>query len=429
MLVIILAWSCGATWAQIDIPGEKSSTVQTPEASAESGTMTLKELVKMATEGNASIRSAGQSAQAKKSLVKPAQTLPDPYVIVQSMGDPLPGKLQRGDPSSARTIGVEQEIPFPGKLGLKGKIASIEAEVEELNHAQTHRQVIADLKQAYFDLYVIRKSIEIVQKDKKLLQDFVQIAETKYQVGQGIQQDVLKAQVEISKLIDRLVVLDQRRIAAEAQINALLNRPPDTAVGKPADFQKAEMKYSLEELGQLAQVNSTAMRVQEREIERRQKSVELAGKEFYPDFAVGFTYYNREDQPEMYGWMLKAKVPLYFWRRQGPELDSARQSLASARSMRDGVSSTIGSQIKQFYIMATTSDRLVKLYSLVVVPQASLALESATASYQVGNADFLTLIDSLTALLDYQVKFYESLGDFEKALAQLEPLVGVGLVD
>lgn len=429
MLFTILAGFSGVAMAQIDIPRDRSLSTPVADAPAGSETITVKDLVTIAVERNPAIRAAQETAQAKKSLVKPAETLPDPSIVVQSMGDPLPGKLQRGDPSSARTIGVEQEIPFPGKLGLKGKIASIEAQVEELNRTQTQRQVIAELKQAYYDLFVIRKSMEIVRKDKNLLQNFVEIAQTKYQVGQGIQQDVLKAQVEISKLIDRLVVLDQRRIVAEAQINALLDRPPDTMLGKPADITKAELKYSLEELGQLAQVNSTAMQIQEREIDRRQKSVELAHKEFYPDFSAGFTYYDRDANPSMYGWMLKAKVPLYFWRKQAPELDSAKQSLASARSMRQSTSTTVSSQIKQFYILATTSDRLVKLYSLVVVPQASLALESATASYQVGNTDFLTLIDSLTALLEYEVKYYESLGDFEKALAQLEPLVGADLTD
>jgi outer membrane protein TolC len=233
--------------------------------------------------------------------------------------------------------------------------------------------------------------------------------------------------VEISKLIDRLTVLEQRREIAEALINNLLYRQPETPVGKPAPVQKAELRYSLDQLNYIAQSNFPMLKMQEREIDRNQYAVQLARKEFYPDFSVGFTYFNRTAVPEMYGLMFSAKVPLYFWRKQRPELESAASSLASAQKQRDSMLSLLYFRLKDSYLMATTSERLIQLYGTGVIPQATLSLESAVAGYQVGKVDFLTLIDNLVTLLDYELKYYEVLIDYQKALAQLEPFVGTEL--
>ena len=188
------------------------------------------------------------------------------------------------------------------------------------------------------------------------------------------------------------------------------------------------MPIRSKELTQLAQSNSPALKVSQSEISRREQGVELAVKEFYPDFAAGFTYFERDENPGMYGLMVSAKLPLYFWRKQGPELDAARLNLSSARSMRDSTSSTVRYQVKEAYTMATTSEKLANLYVSAIVPQSNLALNSAIANYQVGKIDILQLIDATMTLLEYQLKYYESVVEFHKALAQLEPLVGVDLI-
>lgn len=418
-------WSLDAL-AQTGVAVQNPPPHQTTRVASEMRTVTLDELVQEALERNPAIQAARRAVDAKRAMIVPATTLPEPTISFQTMGNLIPPTLQRGDPSSARTIGIEQEIPFPGKLALKGKMAKMEADAEWWNYEQMRRQVIADVKMAYYDLYLIHKSIEIVEKDKDLLQKFAQIAEARYRVGQGIQQDVLKAQVEISRLIDRLTVLQQRRGIAEALMNSLLFRPPETPVGTPAPVQKAELRYSLDQLHEIARANFPMLKMQEREIDRHQYAVQLARKEFYPDFSVGFTYFNRT-VPTMYGLLFKAKVPLYFWRKQRPELESAASSLASAQKQRDSMLSLLYFRLKDSYLVATTSERLIELYGKGVIPQATLSLESAVAGYQVGKVDFLTLIDNLVTLLDYELKYYEVLIDYQKALAQLEPFVGVEL--
>jgi outer membrane protein TolC len=334
----------------------------------------------------------------------------------------------RGDPSSARTYGIEQEIPFPGKRGLKESIASVEAQSGHWNHELVHLKVISELKQAFYELYLTHKSIDILLKNKELLQNFENIAESRYKVGQTTQQDVLKAQVEESKVLDKLLVQGQKKRTVEAKINSLLDRPAETPVGTPADFKKADLSYSLEELTQLALSNSPALKIADSEISRREQEVVLAGKEFYPDFAVGFTYFERDQNPGMYDLMASARLPLYFWRKQQPLLNAATLNLSSAKSMRDITLSTLQYQVKEAYNTAATSEKLANLYTSAIVPQSSLALNSAIANYQVGKIDFLQLIDASMSLLEYQLKYYESMVEFHKALAQLEPLAGVELI-
>ncbi len=409
-------------------PGRAFPQPQGEGSSLDAGEVTLDELLKAAAESNPELKAAAHSAAASKAMIPAAGALPEPTVSFETMGKLIPPKLMAGDPSSARTYGVEQEIPFPGKRGLKENIASAEADSQQFNHQLVHLKTMSELKQAFFELYFAHKSIETLMKNKDLLANFTQIAESRYKVGQTIQQDVLKAQVESSKILDRLLVQGQKKRTAEAKINSILYRPAESPVGKPAEFKKAELALSLEELTQLALNASPTIKVQESEISRRQYGVQLAQKEFYPDFAVGFTYYERDQNPEMYRLMVSAKVPIYFWRKQQPELEAARLNLSSARSMRDNANSTVRYQVKEAYTTVTTSDKLAKLYSSAIVPQANLALSSAIANYQVGKIDFLQLIDASMALLEYELKYYESITEFHKALAQMEPLVGMDLV-
>jgi len=406
---------------------EEPPGVVAQERSEDVGTVTLGELVREAVERNPAIQAAQHSAAAKKEMIQPARTLPDPTLGFQQMGDINPPGLQRGDPSSGRTYSITQDVPFPGKLDLKGKIAESEFESESWNQQQTQLQVVADLKVAYYNLYLLDKSTSIVQENKALLEQFAQTAEAKYRVGQGIQQDVLKAYVEISKLIDRLTVLEQRRAATESEINSLLYRPPGTPLGKPAKIEKAELRRSFDELYQLARTNYPALQMQEREISRNQHKVELARKEFYPDFTLGFSTVERSALSEMYGIMVNARIPLYFWRKQQPELSSANMSLDSARKQRDNTAAVLHAKLKDLYLTATTSERLLELYGTGVIPQAKIALDSVVAGYRVGSVDFLALMDSFITLLDYQLKYYEVLTEYQKALAQLEPYTGIEL--
>ncbi len=392
--------------------------------------LSLRVLIEEALAQNPEIIAMRRNFDMMRARVPQAKALPEPTLSYGYMGNavPLPPfDIQKGDPSSSRAFSVSQEIPFPGKLATKGKMANVAAEAEWWAYEQTQLNVVAEVKDAYFDLYFIRKSIETVTKNKELLEKFAKIAEASFAVGKGIQQDVLKAQVEISKLIDQLTVLEQRQQTAEARLNSLLFREPETPVGAPEEIKPRDFIYRLAELNELALTNFPTLKAQRRKIDREQYGVELAKKDFYPDFSVSLTYLNRPGMPDMYGVNVGVKIPVYFWQKQRPAVAEATASAAVEKQRLDNTTTLLFFRLKDRYLAATTAQRLVKLYGTTIIPQSSLALESAIAGYEVGKVDFLTLLDNLVTLLNYELSYYEQLANVEKAIAALEPLVGTTL--
>jgi outer membrane protein, heavy metal efflux system len=384
----------------------------------------LNALVNELLEKNPSILAARRAVDAKRAMVTPARTLPDPSVSFETMGNLIPPTVMAGDPSSARVLRFTQEIPFPGKLNLQGQIASAEADAESWKYEEVRRETIAELKMAYYDLFLARKLTEVVDKSKSLLQQFAEISESVYKVGKGTQQDVLKSQVEVSRLLDRLAVLQREGNSAQARIDTLLFRSPENPVVVPSEIPKPKLAYTLDQLYQKAVENNPKVRMNQKEIERSELSVALAKKSFYPDFEAQFSYFNRIDQQEMYGLMFKAKIPLYFWRKQRPELESATSSLLEQRKQYDNTLSTLYFKLKDPFLNTTTDANLLDLYGNAIVPQATLALESSISSYRVGTVDFLSLLSNQQTVLEYEMKYYEVLADYYKALVTLESLTG-----
>lgn len=389
----------------------------------------LNDLVAVALEQNPEIKAMQRSFDMMRARIPQAKALPEPMLSYGYAGNaPLPPfDIQKGDPASARTLSFTQELPFPGKLAIKGKMANVAAEAEWWNYEQVRLNVVAEVKDAYYDLYYIHKAIETITKNKELLEKFAKIAEASYSVGKGIQQDVLKAQVEVSKLVEQLTVLEQREQTAEARLNSLLFRELETPVGKPEEIKPRDFTYNLTDLREMALTNYPLLKAQRRRIDREQYGVELAQKDFYPDFNVGFTYFNRPGLPEMYAVNVGVKIPLYFWQKQRPAVAEAAASAATEKQRLENTSTLLFFRIKDRYLAATTAQRLVKLYGTTIIPQSSLSLESAISGYEVGKVDFLTLLDNLVTLLNYELSYYEQLSNQEKAIAALEPFVGANL--
>jgi outer membrane protein TolC len=273
----------------------------------------------------------------------------------------------------------------------------------------------------------VDKALEITQKNKELLEKVARIAEERYKVGKGLQQDVLRAQVEVSRVLQRLAVLRQRRRTLEAQLNSLLVRPLDSPIGPLAPVEKSVFAYSLEELLQKSVDNYPEIRRQEQLIEQNQLAVNLARKNYYPDFSVGWDYQNRPDFPEMYGLRFTVNLPVFYKSKQRQAVGEASASLAAAQHEREAIRTALFFQVKEQYLMAKTSEELLNLYFKAIVPQSTLALESGLAAYQVGSLDFLSLITNFTNVLDYEVNYYEELANFQKSLARLEEITGVEL--
>ncbi len=384
----------------------------------------LDTLVNELLEKNPAILAAQRAVDASRARITPARTLPEPIVSIETMGKLVPPILMEGDPSSARVFRFSQEVPFPGKLKLQGQMASAEAEAQRWGYENVRRETVAELKSAYYELFLAKKLTTVVENSRKLLVQFAEISESQYKVGKGAQQDVIKADVEVSKLEDRLAELERDIGSAQARINTLLYRPPDTPVAVPTDISTPTLAYTLDELYKKAERNNPQVRMNQKGIERSEYDVSLAKKAFYPDFEGEFSYFNRRDLPEMYGLKFSAKIPLYFWRRQRPELEAATSSLIEQRRTYENTLSTLYFKLKDPFLKTTTDTRLLDLYGKAIIPQATLALESSVSSYRVGTVDFLSLLSNQQTVLEYEMKYYDVLVDYYKALVTLESIAG-----
>jgi outer membrane protein TolC len=429
----ILLLSQGSTFAQQPSQLTNGSTsVERQNAAPASSVevvdrVNLQQLIEQALENNPEIKSMQRRFDMMRARIPQAKALDQPVLSVGYMGNIAPFYVQRDDPSSGRTISITQDLPFPGKRSLRGKVASSDADTEWWAFEQTRRNVVAEVKDAYFDLYYITKALGVVTKTKTLLEQFTKIAEARYTVGRGIQQDVLKAQVEFSKLLEQQTLLEQRKQVTEARLNSLLYRESDSPVGVPEELKPREFEYSLAQLNETAVTNYPELKAQRRKLDSAQYSIQLAKKEFYPDFSFGFTYINRPAMPEMYGLTVGIKLPIYTAQKQRPALTEATASFEAEKRTLENKATVLMFKVRDKYLAQNTAQRLVKLYSSTIVPQSSLSLESAIAGYQVGKVDFLTLLDNLVTLLNYELSYYEQLSNEEKAVAALEPLVGISL--
>ena len=394
---------------------------------APNGTQGLDDLIQEALKRNPGVQSALRQVDALRHRVPQAKTLPDPTVSVGWAGNITPFSVQQGDPSSYRGVSASQSIPFPGKLKLRGEIADREAEAAWWDYEAARRKLVADVKSAYYDYFAASKAVEITQKNKDLLQKLSSIAEARYRVGKGVQQDVLRSQVEISLLQQRLTVFEQQEKTAQVRLNTLLYRDPESPLSAPASFEPAKIGHSLDELYTLAREQDTGLQREQRMIERNQYAVNLAQKDYRPDFSVAYMYQQRPDMPDMHGFTVTANIPIFYRTKQREAVREQTQQLASSERSKENRQTELLFAVKQQYLLAKSSEELLKLYSQAVVPQSSLALESSMASYQVGTVDFLTILTNFTVVLDYEVSYYRELANYQMALAQLEPLVGVEL--
>ena len=392
------------------------------------GVVTLDQLVAEALEKSSEILAARRKFDAATKRPSQVSTLPEPKFSFTNFGVGHPASALNGSDFAYVGVGVSQEFPFPGKLSLMRAMARKEADGERQMVLDTELRVISRLKQAYHDLSYSHKAIEIVEKNRELLDKFTKIAEAKYRVGSGIQQDVLKAQVEISTLMQRLEMMGQQKGSLEAFINSLLNRPVSEELGKPAPVNKLELNRPLDELLRLARENAPRIRGRQEMLDSSAFALNLARKEYMPDFGASFQYQKTGSlYPDYYMATFEVKVPLYFWRKQRLGVEEAATRLVEKRHEYQMTSQEISFGVKDQFLMAKTSERLLAMYEQGVIPQAAASLESALAGYQTGKVDFLTLINNLTVLLNFEMDYYRELSNQQKAVARLEELVGVKL--
>lgn len=389
----------------------------------------LNDLIREALARNPEILAAQKRYEAARQRPAQESSLPDPTLSVgyASNGGPLPGQGLGTQPTSNIGFMVSQEIPYPGKRKLRGEIAAKEADAGFQQYLALQLSLRSQVTQAYHRLHHAYAVLDILAEGKDLLSQVIRVSEARYSAGKAAQQDVLKAQTQLSIIEARIAEKQQDRDTTAAEINALLNRKPGTQLGIPEDSEPVPLRVTVEDLlAQAAGISPDLRRAQEM-IQRNELAVNLARKDFHADYTVSAGYFYMGGMPPMYQVRLDIPIHLHTGQKQRPALDEQVDRLSESRRNFEAADQNLQFRVREAYLAAQTAYRLMNLYADTILPQTSLTIESSLASYQTGGTDFLSVLTNVLTKVDSEERYHEQRMMYEVARARLEELTGVPL--
>lgn len=374
----------------------------------------LADMVRYAAAVNPEIRAARQRLDSAAAMVPQARSLPDPVL-----------RFSYEDMDVRETMyGASQEIPFPGKLRLRGDIAERESAAMEQESVATRLAVIARLKEAYYEHLLARQAAGIVAKNRVLLVQFADAAGAGYAVGKMAQADVLRAQAEVSRSLGRLATLRQRERSSAAELSRVMDRPPTEVLEVAGRLETVPMRRNLDEI--LASVEQAPLLLaRARAVERGDAALALARREYWPDVEVGLLGVRDEPMGERgYQVMLNVTVPLYFATKQRYAVREATATRQSAAGDLQAMRQDLVMRVRDEVAKVERAAELIRLLRDAIIPQAQLTLDSARSGYAVGRVDFLTLLSSLLTLQENELELLMEIVEHEMGRARLEEIIG-----
>jgi len=405
------------------------STPESPGMAQHAGMPTsLRELIQEAEQKNPQIAASFHAWQASRNVPKQASALPETQLSVQqfSVGSPRPFAGYSNSDFAYIGFGASQDIPYPGKRQLRGRVAEHEADSMEAQTDSVRRAVVGNLKMVYFRLAYIQQTLGVLQRSDALLNQVQEASEARYRVGQGNQQDVLKAQLQHTKILQEVAHHHQEEGLLEAQIKQVLGRPQESADIVAETLILRTLPYSAAELLQKAREQNPDVHSKQASIRQQETQVELAHKNFRPDFNVQYNYEHTGSQTRDY-YMATFGIRLPNRGRQKAELAEAQENQERARQELDSESQRVLSEVQQQYVRATTAEERLKIYSDGLVPQSEATFQSALSAHQSNRQDFESLLSGFLDVLNLDLEYRSELVEHESALAELERLTGVDL--
>ncbi len=391
-----------------------------PASGAAEPTLSLAAVLEEARRSNPEIQAARSQWLGARAAVLPAKTWEPPQIGYESWG--FTGTRVTSAPE--KWYDISQEIPFPGKLHYKGKAADHESRrLEELYRA-TELDVLAKVRAAYYQLMLSQRAARLIQENVEVMRRFAKTAEAKYSVGKASQADALRAQVELGKMLSMLVAVQQEGESDRALLNALLDREAESPLETAEEPPVAPLAYAYKELEEIALAERPEVHAASHHVSHMRANLAASRSEALPDFSLQYTRRTRQGLPADSVGVVKMSLPfLYFW-RQGARVKSARFELEHARAMRRQAQALTRAEIKRYYSKVEAGRRLIELYKTSVLPQSEQAVKVSESAYQTDRIDFLNLLDSQRALLDFRLEYYQTVARYGENLAELERRVG-----
>lgn len=388
----------------------------------------LQALISEALEANPEIKEKSQVWTASKEAVRPAGALDDPSFSFNILALPVDTWAFNDWDMTQKQLAISQKFPFPGKLRLRSEVAQEQSRSDDFSLQDKINEIRTRVIQKYWTLSLAYASFDITEKNKHWWEQVVKVAETRYTVGRGQQADVLQAQVELGRYLDRLFQWRQRQESLQADLNALRSQPPGTPVSRPQPLQDRNFTLKLDDLLKMA-ADQPRLQALKAMVAKQDKAVDLARKNFYPDFTVGVAYGLREDKfprerPDFFSSTFMMNLPIWQGAKLKPRLREQQARRAAAQESYQATVDRLNSAITDRYeILKRLADQ-IKLYGQGIIPQARQAAEASLAAYQAGTLDFASLTQNFIALYNAELKWQEYLRDFEATWAELEWLVG-----
>lgn len=388
----------------------------------------LSQLIAEAEANNPQISGADHEARAARQMAPQVATLPDPKLTYQqfSVGSPKPFAGYTNSDFAYAGVGASQELPYPGKLRLRGQVAERDADVQQAEVAVTRASVSDAVKADYIQLAYLQQTLGILRENKAVLGQLIQDATAHYEVGEGMQQDVLEAQVNRTKIVKEITMHHQEMGKLQAELKGLLNRDQSSPDIVTEDLRETPLKLTSGNLLALVRKNNPQIQVDANAIQKQGAQLASAKREGKPDFEIGYMYQNTDRKYRDY-YMFTVNVTLPRKKRVNAEVAEAEEGLIASQNALDAHLQQQLAQAQKGYVQATSDEELLKEYREGLIPQSDAAYRAALNSYASNRDQFVHALSYFIDLLNLRLEYAQTLLDHEMTLAHLESLTGATL--
>ncbi len=389
----------------------------------------LQQLLEEADKQNPSLGAALEQIAVAESKIAQVRSLNDPVLSLALSNYPTDEFKTSTFPMTGNEIRLAQMFPFPGKLDVKGEIAAKKSRWFASAYQDARLQIRQKVKDAWYRLLFQRKAIELTHRNLALIDDFITLTEARYEVGKGLQQNVLKAQLQRSMQLDMLLELEQKEAATLAELNSLAGRETGQELQIEAQLEGSTDEFQLHDLQQAAEQERPMFASFAALIEQYKAQRELARLDYRPDFTLWAGYRWRDDALNDGGTDF-ASVGVSFnlpvrKERRAAAVAEADSSLRLAYHKRNDFRNNVNLAIHRALTKYQQAGELIKLYENGIIPQAEQTFQASLSAYQVDKVDFLTLLDAVMSLYRYEIDHARALSDQQRSRAQLEAAAGL----
>jgi outer membrane protein, heavy metal efflux system len=388
----------------------------------------LAQLLTEARQNNSEIRAADDALRAAKQVPRQMSALPDPTFTYQqfSVGSPKPFAGYTNSNFSYVGIGASQELPWPGKLRLRGEVAERQTDVMDMELDATSASVGDAVKMDYIRLAYLQMTLGILRENERVLDQLIQDATARYRVGQGIQADILQAQVERTKILRELTMHHEQMGQIEAHLKGLLHRDQSTPDIVTEPLVESPLRFTSDELLQMVRQHNPEIQVDASSVSKQNAALASAKSDGKPNFGLAYMYQNTDRKYRDY-YMFTLNVQLPRRSRVKAEVAEASEKLAQSKATLDAHLQQQLAQVKQEYVTAASDSELLKEYREGLIPQSDAAYRSTLDAYSNDRDSLSHVFLAFANVLNLRLDEAQVLADHEATLAHLETLTGATL--